>query len=108
MPTLYNVVQYLLLSSIGNTILKSSLYQKILRFKEAASLKPYIEFNTAKRQPARSKFKIKLYKDLCNSLFDMRMLNQRKYKDIKLCHECKLIKHAFKARFDCAKQFENI
>lgn len=42
---------------------------RVIRFRQEAWLKPYIEYNTNKRRQAKSDFEVKLYKDYNNIVF---------------------------------------
>ena len=52
---------------------------KILDFEQSRWLKPYIDFNTSKRQAATSSFEKDLFKLLNNSVYGKTMRNDRKH-----------------------------
>jgi hypothetical protein len=56
---------------------------------------------------ARNNFEKDFYKLLNNSLFGRTIMNQRKFRDIKLVDESKLMKYVTMPRFDCSKRFDN-
>lgn len=66
--------------------LKLTKVHKVLSFKQEAWLKPYIEFNTLKRQQATDKFSQDLYKFMINACFGKSMENVRRRKEVHICN----------------------
>ena len=57
---------------------------RVISFHQRAWLKPYIDFNTEKRQKATSDHEKDFFKLLINSIFGKMMENVRQYKDVRL------------------------
>lgn len=57
---------------------------RILQFKQAPWMKPFIDFNTEKRAHAKSKFEENMFKLCSNAAYGRTLLNKRRYKNFKL------------------------
>ena len=64
--------------------LKLTRVHRILKFKQSAWLKPYINLNTKLRQGASSKFEENLFKLMNNSFFGKTCEDIHKYRDVKI------------------------
>ena len=64
--------------------LKLTKIHKILEFQQSRWLKPYIDFNTSKRQVAKSSFEKDLFKLMNNSVFGKTCERKRKHMDIRV------------------------
>src|SRR6218665_3062544 len=65
--------------SMGMEVVK---IHKILEFEQSRWLKPYIDFNTSKRQAATSSFEKDLFKLMNNSVYGKTMQNDRKHLNV--------------------------
>ena len=62
-------------------------WKRVVKFQQKPFMRDYIDFNTAKRMEAAkedNKFKVSLYKALNNFLFGRSIMNQRKFRDLRL------------------------
>ena len=87
-PNLYDKTNYVLHYENLRFYLKHGLLlaklHRILKFRQSAWIKPYIDFNTAKRWAAKSSFLQAHYKNLNNMLFGKTMERLRKRMDLEL------------------------
>ena len=87
-PNLYDKTNYVLHYENLRFYLKYGLQlvkvHRILKFRQSAWIKPYIDFNTARRQAAKSSFLQAHYKNLNNMLYGKTMESLRKRMDLEL------------------------
>lgn len=72
---------------------------RVIKFHQKPFMKPYIDFNTAKRAQSKTPFEIEFYKWMVNSVFGKTMENVRRRKDVRLCDEKGATKLARQPRF---------
>ena len=87
-PNLFDKSNYVLHYENLRFYLKHGLQllkvHRIMKFRQSAWIKPYIDFNTAKRRAAKSSFLQVHYKNLNNMLFGKTMESLRKRMDLEL------------------------
>ena len=87
-PNLYDKTNYVVHCENLRLYLKHGLQlvkvRRILKLRQSAWIKPYIDFNTAKRRAAKSLFFQSHYKNLINMLFEKTMESARKRMDLDL------------------------
>ncbi|XP_074035338.1 uncharacterized protein [Leptinotarsa decemlineata] len=88
MPTLFNKTEHTLhyrnLKQALEHGLKSTKIHKVLKFKQSAWLRPYIELNTRLRTAANTSFEKNQFKSANNAIFGKTMENIRLHRIVKL------------------------
>src|SRR6218665_196829 len=84
LPKSNYVLHYRNLKFYTSLGLKVTKVYKIMEFEQSRWLKPYIEFNTKKRQEAKTAFAKDLFKLLSNSIYGKTLQNDRRHLDIRI------------------------
>ncbi|XP_014235688.2 uncharacterized protein LOC106658308, partial [Trichogramma pretiosum] len=88
LTTLYNkqryVLHYLTLKQVTEQGLRVTKIHRALEFLQKPWMKPYIDFNSAKRQAATNSFEIMYWKLMNNSAYGKTMESERKRVSVKL------------------------
>ena len=91
-----------------NNGLKLKKVHKVIKFRQRAWLKPYIDMNTKLRKEAKIEFEKDFFKLMNNSVFRKTMENVRKHRDIKLVTtEEKKIKLVSEPNYHTTKHFSD-
>ena len=100
-----NIIHIRALKQVLNHGLK--LY-RVIKFKQKAWLKPYIDINTKLRKEAKNEFEKKFFKLMNNYVFRKTMENVRKHREIKLAtKEEKRIKLVSEPNYHTTKHFSD-
>src|SRR6218665_3519665 len=84
LPKKNYVLHYRNLKFYTSLGLKVTKIHKILEFEQSLWLKPYIEFNTKKRQEAKNAFEKDLFKLMNNSIYGKTLQNNRRHLDVRI------------------------
>ena len=111
-PNLHNKVKYIAhyknLQKYVSLGLQITHIYRILAFREKRWLKPYIDFNTSKRQEASDAFEKDFFKLMINSVFGKTMESVKKRIDFRLVQdENRFTKLVSKPTFKSAKMFNS-
>ena len=102
------VVHYRTLSVYLSLGLKIKTINRILKFKQEAFLKPYVDRCTELRRQSKSDFKKNLFKLLINSMFGKLLTDPRKFLKCKLALDRDtFIQHVSKPNHKCTKIISN-
>jgi len=110
-PNLYDKKKYILhyrnLKLYLKHGLKLSYTHRVLRFRQSAWLKKYIDYNTGMRRKATSDAEKDFYKLMNNAVFGRSMMNLRKRKNITLITSAEILrKNIASPAFYALKQFK--
>ena len=88
--------------------MKIKTIHQVLEFEQDTWLKPHIDFNSKKRQEARTKFEKNFYKIMNNSVFGNFLQPEHKFLNIALVNsEKKINKIVSKPTFESCKIFDD-